>query len=54
MAFVPVYCSGCGLEIYPDEELVPYKNKDVYHGKDYPCSKAFVPESEDPEERPSL
>ncbi len=46
MVFVPVYCSGCGLEIYSDEQIVPYKNKDVYHGEGYPCSADYVPSQE--------
>lgn len=36
MAFHKIYCASCGLEIYPDEELIPYA-RDCYHGKPYDC-----------------
>lgn len=37
MAFQQIYCSACGLEIYPEEILVPH-GKDSYHGTPYPCN----------------
>ena len=37
MALKSIYCSSCGLEILPDENLVFEQFNDVYHGDPYIC-----------------
>lgn len=37
MALIRLYCSGCGLEIYPDQSFIPHRYNDLYHDKPYDC-----------------